>query len=136
MQNLTGPRFVWCPTGHCPVLGPLLFSLYITDISIDIDSEIKLFADDYVCHREIKDTGTHTKTSERYRSIGILGKEMGYEISSCQMQYDPSNKTIHVSYTHIRPRKRRKYQSKKISNDQDLIQSDPISCPQNQKGNN
>ena len=28
------------------------------------------------------------------------------------------------------------YQNKKISNDQELIQSDPISCPQNQKGNN
>ena len=27
-------------------------------------------------------------------------------------------------------------ESKKISNDQELIQSDPISCPQNQKGNN
>ena len=27
-------------------------------------------------------------------------------------------------------------QSKKISNDQELIQSDPISCPQSQKGNN
>ena len=25
-------------------------------------------------------------------------------------------------------------ESKKISNDQELIQSDPISCPQNQKG--
>ena len=28
------------------------------------------------------------------------------------------------------------FQSKKISNNQELIQSDPISCPQNQKGNN
>ena len=27
-------------------------------------------------------------------------------------------------------------QSKKISNVQELIQSDPTSCPQNQKGNN
>ena len=27
-------------------------------------------------------------------------------------------------------------QSKKISNDQELIQSDPTSCPQNLKGNN
>ena len=26
--------------------------------------------------------------------------------------------------------------SKNISNDQELIQSDPTSCPQNQKGNN
>ena len=29
-----------------------------------------------------------------------------------------------------------RFQSKKISNDQELIQSDPTSCPQNQKGNN
>ena len=29
-----------------------------------------------------------------------------------------------------------KSQSKKISNDQELIQSDPTYCPQNQKGNN
>ena len=28
------------------------------------------------------------------------------------------------------------FQSKKISNDQELIQSDPTPCPQNQKGNN
>ena len=27
-------------------------------------------------------------------------------------------------------------QSEKESNDQELIQSDPTSCPQNQKGNN
>ena len=27
-------------------------------------------------------------------------------------------------------------ESKKMSNDQELIQSDPTSCPQNQKGNN
>ena len=30
----------------------------------------------------------------------------------------------------------KKIQGKKISNDQELIQSDPISCSQNQKGNN
>ena len=27
-------------------------------------------------------------------------------------------------------------ESKRISNDQELIQSDPTTCPQNQKGNN
>ena len=32
-----------------------LFSLYINDISTDIDSEIRRFADDCVCYREIKD---------------------------------------------------------------------------------
>ena len=61
------------------VLGPLLFSLYNKDISTDIDSEIRLFADDCVCYREIKDTEDTKKLQN-----GMLGSEMGYEISTCQ----------------------------------------------------
>ena len=38
------------------VLGPLLFSLYINDISLDIESEIRLFADEcvdsFLCFRQ------------------------------------------------------------------------------------
>ena len=34
----------------------MLFSLYFNDISTDTDSEMRLFADDCVCYREIKDT--------------------------------------------------------------------------------
>ena len=37
-------------------LDPLLFSLYINDISKDRDSEIRLFADDCVRYREFRDT--------------------------------------------------------------------------------
>ena len=37
------------------VLGPLLFSLHINDISAAIESEIRLFADDCACNREIKE---------------------------------------------------------------------------------
>ena len=37
------------------ILGPLLFSLYIKDISSDIESEIRFFVDDCVCYHEIKD---------------------------------------------------------------------------------
>ena len=36
------------------VLGPLLLSLHINDIMSGIESEIRLFADDCVCYREIK----------------------------------------------------------------------------------
>ena len=32
------------------------------------------------------------ETSERYRSIGMLGKKIRYEISTCQIQYDANNK--------------------------------------------
>ena len=35
------------------VLGPLLFSLHTNDIVSDIVSEIRLFANDCVCYREI-----------------------------------------------------------------------------------
>ena len=37
------------------VLGPLLFSLYIKETSADIESEIRLFADDCVRYLEIKE---------------------------------------------------------------------------------
>ena len=37
------------------VLGPLLFSLYINDIPVGIDSQIRLFADDCVCYREMRE---------------------------------------------------------------------------------
>ena len=42
--NQTGPRCIRCPQGT--VIGPLLFSLQINDIMSDIESEIRLFADD------------------------------------------------------------------------------------------
>ena len=48
------------------VLGPLLFSFYINDISVDIESEIRLFADDCVCFREIKKCRGYIETSERH----------------------------------------------------------------------
>ena len=73
------------------VLGSLLFSLYINDISSDIESEIRLFADDCVCYREIKDEEDTMKLQSDV-SIGFLGKEVGYEISTCQMQYDAADK--------------------------------------------
>ena len=47
------------------VLGPLLFFLHINDISADIESEIRLFADDVVCYREIKDKKDILKLQQR-----------------------------------------------------------------------
>ena len=51
--NQTGPPL--CQVSHkAPFLGPLLFSLHINDIMSDIESEIRLCADDCVCNRNIK----------------------------------------------------------------------------------
>ena len=36
------------------VLGPLLYSLHINDIMLDIESKTRFFADDCLCYPEIK----------------------------------------------------------------------------------
>ena len=63
---VNGIKSDWAPV----VLGPLLFSLYINDFSADIESEIRLFADDYVCYREIKN---EEDTLKLQRGIDRLG---------------------------------------------------------------
>ena len=53
--------------------------------------------------------------------------------------HDVVSGTLKVYIPHKKKPRRKVYlyqKSKKISNDQELIQSDPTSCPQNQKGNN
>ena len=56
---VNGVKLDWAPVvsgvPQGTVLGPLLFSLLINDITADIESKIRLFADDCVCYREIKD---------------------------------------------------------------------------------
>ena len=46
-KSLIGVQF--CRVSHrAPFLVPCLFSLYINDISIDTESKIRLFADDFL----------------------------------------------------------------------------------------
>lgn len=55
---LSGGQSSWLPVvsgvPQGTVLGPLLFLLYINDITSDISSEIRLFADDCILYRQIR----------------------------------------------------------------------------------
>ena len=57
---VNGVKSDWAPVvsgvPQGTVLGPLLFSLHINEITADIESEIRLFADDCVCYRDKEDT--------------------------------------------------------------------------------
>ena len=64
------------------VLGPLLYSLYINDIMVGIESVIRLFADDCVCYRQIDSTEDTSKLQKDIDQLGKWGQEMGYEISA------------------------------------------------------
>ena len=59
------------------VLGPVLFSLYFNDSTTDTDSEIRLFADDCVCYREIKGTEDTVKLQEDIDRLGCWARKWG-----------------------------------------------------------
>lgn len=51
------------------MLGPLLFLLYINDITTNINCNIKLFADDCVIYREINNYNDHIKLNDSLADI-------------------------------------------------------------------
>ena len=69
------------------VLGPLLFSFYINDISADIESEIRLFADDCVCYREIKNKEDTLKLQRDIDRLGSWARKWGmrFQTVKCNM---------------------------------------------------
>ena len=85
------------------VLGPLLFSLCINDISSDIESEIRLFADDCVCYREIKDEEDTVKLQSDIDRLGSWARKLGMRFQP--VKYNMMQLTrkriykIHTSYT-------------------------------------
>ena len=59
------------------VLGPLLFSLYINDIMVGIESEIRLFADDCVCYHQIDSTEDALKPQKDIDQLGKWARKWG-----------------------------------------------------------
>ena len=67
------------------VIGPLLFSLYIK--TSDIESKIRLFADDCVCYREIKDEEDTMKLQRDIDRLGSWARKWGmrFQPVKCNM---------------------------------------------------
>ena len=104
---VNGVKSDWAPVlsgvPQGTVLGPLLFSLYINDISSDIESEIRLIADDCVCYREIKDEKDTMKLQRDIDRLGSWARKWGmrFQPVKCNMMQLTRKriKKIHASYT-------------------------------------
>ena len=85
---VNGVKSDWAPVvsgvPQGTVLGPLLFSLHINDITADIESEIRLFADDY---REIKDKEDTLKLQRDIDRLGNWARKWGIKFQpvKCNM---------------------------------------------------
>ena len=80
-----------------------MFSLYINDISTDIDSEIRLFIDDCVCYREIRDAEDSLKLQKDIDRLGCWTRKwnMIFQPVKCNIMQITRMKTnkIEASYT-------------------------------------
>ena len=74
------------------VLGPLLFSLYINDITQDIDTELRLFADNCVCYCEINDTEDTVKLQEDIDCLGCWARSWGMRFQPVKCNIMPITK--------------------------------------------
>ena len=100
-----------------------MFSLYINDITSDIESEIRLFADDCICYREIKDEEDTVKLQRAIDRLGCWARKWGmrFQPVKCnRMQLTRKRiKKIHASYTleDLKNIERIKYLGATITND-------------------
>ena len=103
---VNGVKSDWAPVvlgvPQGTVLGPLLFSLHINDIMSDIESEIRLFADDCVCYREIKDIKETLKLQKDIDRLGNWARKWGMKFQPVKcnmMQLTKKHNKIQASYT-------------------------------------
>ena len=78
---VNGAKSHWAPVLSGVLRGsgldPLSFSLYINDIMVRTDSEIRLFADDCVCYRQIDSIEDTSKLQKDIDQPGKWAREWG-----------------------------------------------------------
>ena len=78
------------------VLGPLLFSIYMNDIIKTIDSEIRLFADDCVLYRSIKNVQDAKLLQKDIQTLEDWANRWGmrFQPHKCHIMHLTRNRTI------------------------------------------
>ena len=92
-----GSGFVGCPPGHRS------WSLICSFYTSDMESEIRLFIDDCICYREIKDEEDTLKLQRDIDRLGSWARKWGmrFQPVKCNMMQLTRKwtKKIHTSYT-------------------------------------
>ena len=84
------------------VLGPILFLVHINDISKDVSSEIRLFADDCVCYRDIKTIEDCDELQKDIDTLGAWAEKWGmrFQPTKCNMmQLSRKREGLKYKYT-------------------------------------
>jgi len=84
------------------VLGPVLFLLYINDITDNINSQIRLFADDTVIYREINDQKDHLILQRDLDDLSVWADlwQLNFNITKCY-HLGITNKTVPLSHNYL-----------------------------------
>ena len=89
-------------SGQGTVLGPTLFLLYINDIDVNIQSQIRLFADDCLIYRPIHSNDDHDKLQQDLNSLTRWATtwQMEFNVTKCNIiQLSKGHRKSHFTYT-------------------------------------
>ena len=75
------------------VLGPLLFLCYINDLPLHVDSHIRLFADDCLLYRTIRNHGDHLLLQKDLDALTLWTKTWGMSFNANKCYILPINKS-------------------------------------------
>ena len=98
----SSPRPVPSGVPQGSVLGPVLFLLYINDITDHIQSTMRLFADDSIVYREIKNTRDHALLQQDLISLCEWAEtwQLNFNISKCY-HLGVTNKVVPFSCNYL-----------------------------------
>ena len=116
-----------CPPGHC--------SLWLISTTVMVLVTCK-FDEDPIKNEVAILRTTFSPLCQWELLVAMETRVLIGSTPKCLLSLFPTPMMLHITFNQDWPTCLRDIQSKEISNDQELIQSDPTSCPQNQKGNN